>query len=162
MMDVNNMKVSDFRKLEHREWDEETQCDSIIILPAKVDVLGLVKYRVKEFIAKLFHLDLPDIWQVGHIHDSGYRCMDFVAVKDNKPLCLLSGCSDVIHIEGIGGYGHNWYRRFGNIPSSIEPGDWNIDCLRKSGLLRLWTNNHKKQCLCGAALSSFEIYSFPR
>ena len=30
-------------------------------------------------------------------HDSGWICMDFVAVsKDGEPICKLSGCSDCI------------------------------------------------------------------
>ena len=39
-------------------------------------------------------------------HDSGWMCMDFVAVnKEGEPICRLSGCSDVLHLDGIGGYG---------------------------------------------------------
>lgn len=41
-----------------------------------------------------------------HKHESGFMCMDFVAVDHkDEPICRLSGCSDVLHLDGIGGYG---------------------------------------------------------
>ena len=62
-----------------------------------------------------------------YAHDSGWMCMDFVAVsKDGEPICRLSGCSDVLYLDGIGGYG-NW--RPGELPNLIEPKGWSIDCL---------------------------------
>lgn len=84
-------------------------------------------------------------------HDSGYRLMDFVACKSNKPICRLSGCSDVFHLNGIGGYGNF----NGSIPVSTPVIAWSIDCLPKSGLLRLWCNF---KLLAGPALSSFELF----
>jgi hypothetical protein len=94
------------------------------------------------------------------IHDSGYRCMDFVAVgRDNKAICRLSGCSDVIHIDGIGGWGADWLNRYGSVPSLIPPSGWSIDCLRVSGLLRMWPSSSRVDC--GDALSSFELYALP-
>ena len=34
-----------------------------------------------------------------YAHDSGWMCMDFVAVgKEGEPICKLSGCSDVLNI----------------------------------------------------------------
>lgn len=39
-----------------------------------------------------------------YAHDSGWMCMDFVAVdKEGEPICKLSGCSDVLDLDGIGG-----------------------------------------------------------
>nr|DAG53228.1 MAG TPA: hypothetical protein [Caudoviricetes sp.] len=64
-----------------------------------------------------------------YAHDSGWMCMDFVAV------CRLSGCSDILKLDGIGGYG-NW--RDGKLPSCIEPKGWSIDCL-PCGYLRLFS-----------------------
>lgn len=89
------------------------------------------------------------------IHDSGYRCMDFVSVLNGEPTYLLSGCSDVIHIEGIGGLAHNWIQK-GGVHELVTPTDWSIDCLKKSGLLHIFC--HKK-IIAGEALSSFEIFS---
>ena len=76
-MDINEMKRKEFEVLPHRKWDEPIEFDSLIILP------GLAKDK----------------------HDSGYRCLDFVAVTEGVPQCLLSGCSDVINFDGIGGWG---------------------------------------------------------
>ena len=88
-----------------------------------------------------------------YAHDSGWMCMDFVAVsKEGKPICRLSGCSDVLNIDVIGGYG-NW--RVGKFPSCIEPKGWGIDCL-PCGYLRLFSNRTLK---AGPALRSFEIYA---
>lgn len=116
-MDILEMTRKEFEDLPLRKWDEIIICNGIIILPGKAKDL----------------------------HDSGYRCMDFVAVQEGKPTCRLSGSSDVIHIEGIGGF-----RRLQHSSS------WLIDCLPKSGLLRL---RARTQIICGPALSSFEVYT---
>ena len=74
---------------------------------------------------------------MGYAHDSGWMCMDFVAVsEDGEPICRLSGNSDVLHVDGIGGYG-NWHG--GELPRRIKPkykqevecadGDCFIKCL---------------------------------
>jgi len=87
------------------------------------------------------------------LHDSGFGLMDFVAVIDNKPICRLSGRSDVIHIGGIGG-GH--FESINGDFNFVRNDDtWFIDCLPKSGLLRLWSCN---KCRVGAAVGSFEIW----
>ena len=86
-------------------------------------------------------------------HDSGWMCMDFVAVsKEGEPICRLSGCSDVLNLDGIGGYG-NWYD--GEFPNYIEPKGWSIDCL-PCGYLRLFCHS---ALTAGPALSNFEIYA---
>ncbi len=46
-----------------------------------------------------------------HVHDSGFRCMSFVAIQNGKPTYRISGCSDVIHLGGVGGY--NWQNAVG-------------------------------------------------
>lgn len=126
--DINDWDRSDFDALPCRKWDEEIgEFDSLVILPTD------------------------------EIHDSGYRLMDFVAVRAGEPICRLSGCSDVLHINGIGGFGLNWLKRYNGVPSAIPPVDWSIDCLAKSGLLQLFIGRTK--LVCGSALSSFEIYA---
>lgn len=78
------------------------------------------------------------------MHDSGFRLMDFVACdKDMKPFVRLSGCSDVIRIDGIA-----------NLYTLGERSKWSIDCLPTSGLLRLLCRD---KINVGSALSSFEI-----
>lgn len=155
-MNVNEMTVKEFRALPNRGWDEEIEpFRSMIILPAQVDYVGAIKYWARGIISKLFSFDPPGIWEIGHMHDSGYRCMDFVAVNENsKPICRLSGCSDVIHIDGIGGYGERgtWGK---GIPDTVPVSSWSIDCLAKSGLLRMFCRGKIK---VGVALSSFDIY----
>ena len=90
---------------------------------------------------------------MGYAHDSGWMCMDFVAVtKEGEPICKLSGCSDVLNLDGIGGYG-NW--RGGKLPSCIDPKGWSIDCL-PCGYLRLFS---RSTMTAGPALSNFEIYA---
>lgn len=129
-MDINQMKRKDFESLPHRKWDEDIgEFDTLIILPTR------------------------------RRHDSSYRCMDFVAVREGKPLCLLSGCSDVVHIEGIGGYGFDWLVKYSGCPSLVPPTGWSIDCLPTSGLLRMFCHGRIK---AGLALSSFEIYQVPQ
>lgn len=124
---IENMTRKDFEALPHRGWNEGIEFTSLVILPMR------------------------------KLHDSGFRCLDFVAVKTNVPVCRLSGCSDVIHIDGIGGYGHNWLEKYSGCPKAIPPTGWSIDCLPKSGLLRMWPMSNKMTC--GSALSSFEIYA---
>lgn len=85
------------------------------------------------------------------LHDSGYMLMDFVAVdRKDEPICRLSGCSDVIHLDGIGGYGKHYISGMNSRP--IE--GWNIDCL-PCGLLRIFCNGWIES---GDALSDFSIY----
>jgi len=130
MRNINDMTKKELLDLPHRNWGEEIICDCLIIIPGG--------YR--------------------EMHDSGYRIMKFVAVTDNKPTCIISGYSDVVHLDGIGGYGDNWGAK-GGVPKFILPSGWNIDCLPKSGLLRLFCKGKIK---CGAALSSLEIYAKER
>jgi len=126
--DMNEMSRAEFLALPHREWNEEIVCDAVVIIPT------------------------------GRKHDSGYGAMDYAAVIEGEPKLLLAGGSDVVHIEGIGGYGDNWLEKYGGLPQSVPPTGWNIDCLRKSRLLRLFARGRIK---CGPALSSFEVYSLP-
>ncbi len=122
------MTIKDFEKVPRAPWSLEIECDSLIILP------GSEK----------------------DIHDSGYRCMSFIVVKDNKAIYQIGGGSDVLHIEGIGGYGYDWLTENKHAPVKVKPKSWSIDCLPKSGLLRLFNN---KKMICGNSLSSMEIFT---
>jgi hypothetical protein len=126
-VNINKMKRKDFEALPHRKWNEDIgEFDSLIILPLR------------------------------RRHDSGFRLMDFVAVRRYEPICLLSGSSDVVHIEGIGGYGFNWLERYSGLcPRLVPPIGWSIDCLPVSGLLRMFCDREMR---VGEATSSFEIY----
>jgi hypothetical protein len=98
-------------------------------------------------------------------HDSGFRCMDFVLIKGNKAICRLSGCSDLLHIDGIGGMGHDWLEKYGDCPRAVPPTGWSIDCLPVSGLLRMWPSRDRWNGVlvdADACYSSFEIYANPK
>lgn len=116
-MDINNMSLKDFKNLPYKK-------DNKII--GKFDAIVILPTRKK--------------------HDSGYGCMEFVIVKNNIPLFRISGISDVIHIDGIGGM------------KNIGFPAWSMDLLFKSKLIRLW--NSKGNLFCNEIpLSSFEVYS---
>ena len=94
-------------------------------------------------------------------HESGYLCIDYVAVGDDmEPICRFDGYSDVLCIDGIGGYGKNYEAtRFpGNHKNLIECKGWSIDCLPKSGYLRLFARDHLTRD-DPYVLSCFEIYA---
>ena len=130
---ITEMTRKDFEALPYRSDTFKGSFDSLVILPSRQK------------------------------HDSGYRCMDFVAVIKDEPICRLSGCSDVIHFDGIGGFGMKWFVRFGKVPSSIEPKAWQIDSLSKSGLLRIFLFNDKLQLVIDEmSLSLFNLYAEPR
>lgn len=87
------------------------------------------------------------------VHDSGYRILDFIGVKGKLPIVRLSGCSDVIEFNGTGGHG----LEIENIRRDYIPGfPYRIDCLRVSGLFRLWVSGYELQV--DPALSSFSFY----
>lgn len=95
-----------------------------------------------------------------HYHDSGYRCMEFVTIQRDKPTYIISGCSDVIHLGGIGGFNIRYITSNLTYQERVKENKtpvvaWSIDCLPKSGLLRIFCN---KKIYIGASLSSFEIY----
>jgi hypothetical protein len=124
--ELNIMKMTrkQFLELPRRKWDEDIgKFNCLVILP------GTTR------------------------HDSGFRCMSFVACNFKHPICILGGCSDVVHIDGIGGYG-KW--EGGAISKNVLVKGWSIDCLPVSGLLRLFSNG---ELTVGVDLSSFEVYS---
>jgi len=128
---ASQMTLKEFKAVKMREsYCTPVECHSIVILP--MDGRSL--------------------------HDSGYRSMDFVALDQKEiPICRLSGCSDVIHINGICGFGDLSSGSFAEFPKLIPPISWSIDCLPKSGLLRLFAAGCKLKC--GDALSSFELFA---
>lgn len=122
-MNVMNMTVEDFKKVPFRTKDTDlSEFYSLVILPTE------------------------------EIHDSGYKCMDFVAIdKYGYPICRLSGCSDVLHLDGIGGFGE--YK--GKLNKMVVPKGWSIDCL-PCGLIRVFSKYMLKPVGMG---SSYCLYS---
>lgn len=155
MSDINQMTRADFEKLPDNKWNNDIgEFDTLIILPSIIRLRQVWWYWIRTKIAKVFSITKPEIWDIYGLHDSGYRCMNFIACKDDKPLCKLSGCSDVLHFDGIGGYGYQWTKK-GGVPEKVIPAGWTIDCLPESGLLRIFCSGYIR---AGNALSSFEIY----
>ena len=80
--------------------------------------------------------------------DSGWMCMDFVAVnKEGEPICRLSGYSDVLELCEI--------ERVDEFLRISKPKEWRIDCL-PCGYLRLFS---RSTLTAGPTLSSLEIYA---
>jgi len=131
--DVNVMTREEFEQLPERGWCEEIgPFDSLVIMPNE------------------------------EIHESGYRCMGFVAVLHSVAICKIGGGSDIVHVEGIGGMGQwgitKFYRNGGKMPHLVD--SWSIDCLKVSGYLRLFPQQ-PFYMRAGTATSSFEVFSVP-
>ena len=123
--------IKEFKSLPRPDsfWNNIGEVDSLVIIPCR--------YR----------------------HDSGYRCMQFAAIQNGEPTYLLSGCSDVINLGGIGGYNarcDNTEKYLKRVKSqSVPVNDWSFDCLPVSGLLRIMS---RRKMIVGASISNFEIY----
>jgi len=126
-MDITEMTRKEFDALPAREWAEDIGLfDSMVILPLRAR------------------------------HNSGFRVMDFVAVRKGEAICRLSGLSDVLHLNGIGGYGKDWLSKYGGVPKTTDVVDISIDCLPKSGLLHIFSHSHQMEA--DLALSSFCLF----
>ena len=74
------------------------------------------------------------------IHDSGYRCMKFVLDYHNEIVGCCGGYSDVVNLNGIGGYGRDWKTSL--MTGKIDVIDWTMDCLTESGLIHVFTHKY--------------------
>lgn len=93
------------------------------------------------------------------LHDSGYGCMKFVLLNQAKIVGCVGGGSDMIHINGIGGYGNIFNHEEYEIAVStgkVKVVDWSIDCL-PNGLIRLFSN--RKLDIELPIFSDFIIYT---
>lgn len=121
-MNYFNMKKSDFKDIKQLSALEEINgFDSVVIIPTR------------------------------RKHDSGYMCMEFVFCKKGEPIGKSYGGSDVLHLDGIGGYG-KWK---GYLPEKIKPKGWSIDCL-PCGYLRLFARTAE---MSAEGLSDFSVYA---
>lgn len=115
--DIMRMTMDDFENLPY--WtpysqEEAPEFDSVIIYPT----------------------------DIRSIHDSGWGNMTFAACNKGHAVCRMGGCSDALHLDGIG----NWKR------DNLEQ-NWVIDCT-PNGFLRVFCYEPLE---VGAAVSSFEI-----
>lgn len=92
------------------------------------------------------------------LHDSGWGCMEFCLIdKNDEPIGRVGGGSDVVNLDGIGGYGANWLNLFANVPRLIPIHGWTLDLL-PCGYLRVWARNHlflNSQLIC----SNMEVFA---
>ena len=81
-------------------------------------------------------------------HDSGFQCMKYILLNCFEIIGVIGGFSDVMHINGIGGYGKNpdYTTRM------VKAHDLRIDCLPKSKCLRLFSDSEMElwHTFCGS------------
>ena len=109
-MIVTKMTRREIMNTKERAWGKgEFLCDSLIIIPSEIDRIDVLKYKLLKYLSSKFNfIRTPDMYEIGGLHDSGYRTMSFVAVVKGLPFCKIDAGSDVIDFDGIGGYGKNW------------------------------------------------------
>lgn len=81
--------------------------------------------------------------------------MDFVGCIGKEPVVRLSGCSETLELEGIGGHGE-WFGPCDYRKMALPA--WSIDCL-PCGYLRIFCKGRIK---VGETGTSFEIFSQER
>lgn len=140
-MDIINMTKEDFDAVPHldtyADWEKRAPNDrlefySFVIIPVRNED-GTID-----------------------IHDSGWGCMEFCLIgRNNEPIGKVGGGSDVINLDGIGGYGDNWL--FNGIPRTVPVHGWSIDLL-PCGYLNVWTGRtlYVNDCII---CSNFEVFS---
>lgn len=81
-------------------------------------------------------------------HDSGYQCMKYILLDKFDIVGVIGGGSDVIHFNGIGGYGKNpdYVKRL------VKAHDIRIDCLSKSKCIRVFSDEYMelRDGFCGS------------
>lgn len=75
----------------------------------------------------------------GDLHDSGFGCMKFVLTHHDDIVGAVGGGCDVVHLNGIGGYGIDWQKNLAD--KKVPVIDWSIDLLPKSGCLRVFSSH---------------------
>lgn len=87
------------------------------------------------------------------LHYSGFGYMKFALTNGDEVVGCVGGGSDVIHLNGIGGYGKDFDEALKT--NMVKRIDWSIDCL-PNGLIRLFCS-HKldiDEFIC----SNFNLY----
>lgn len=93
-------------------------------------------------------------------HSSGWRSMKYILVNGERIVGSLGGSSDLLHINGVGGYGLDF-------DTSIKTGKvdrvaYKIDCLNKSGCLRLFADHWLTLGDDYIGMGEFKIYAGDR
>ena len=106
-----------------------------------------------EFQKPTGHFNSFVIIPTGELHDSGYGCMKFALFCGKEYVGCVGGYSDVIHFNGIGGYGLKWRE----VPKEIPVVDFCMDLL-PNGLFRVFS----QKCylfIDSLICSDFSIYA---
>ena len=80
--------------------------------------------------------------------------MKFVLTLHNDIVGAVGGWCDVVHLNGIGGYGPDWQKSLTN--RNVPVIDWSIDLLPKSGCLRVFSSH--RLALDDFIGSDFSVY----
>lgn len=118
-------------------------------------------YSTKEEFENLDYFEPTDefngivIVPTNELHDSGFGCMKFALMNRSEVVGCVGGGSDVIHLNGIGGYGK--YEDYHRVLKTglIKRVDWSIDCL-PNGLIRLFCS--EKLDIDKLICSDFNLY----
>ena len=96
----------------------------------------------------------------GEVHDSGYGCMKFILLNHDKIVGCVGGGSDVVALNGIGGYGgYDEIAKESIRTRKVPVIDWSIDLL-PNGLFRVYTSKNLK--IDGMVLSTFQVVDAER
>ena len=92
----------------------------------------------------------------GETHDSGYGCMKFILLNYDKVVGCVGGGSDIVALNGIGGYGGFHEDHYQEVlrTRKIPVVDWSIDLL-PNGLFRVFCSHNLK--IEGMVLSTFQV-----
>lgn len=75
---------------------------------------------------------------MGYNHDSGFGCMKFILVKGFEIVGVIGGGADVVHLNGIGGYGEYGTRFDEALATHMSPRvGWSMDFLPESNCVRV-------------------------
>lgn len=87
----------------------------------------------------------------------GFRCMDYILCDGGEIVAKIGSSSKQIHINGIGGQG-NWkkLKKISKHEVLTELVPWQMDCLPKSNLLRIYCGRELE--LADFMGSSFEFW----
>ena len=90
------------------------------------------------------------------LHDSGYQMLKIALTNHGRVVGCLEGCSDVIHLNGIGGYGKYNDKYYERVKTRTGPViDWSID-VSPNGLVRVFCSHELE--LGDLPLSDLPIY----